>query len=113
MATSPLVLGPVLRYVDETSASVWVETRADARVRVHARVRRSCTFAGCSRRKDGFVQCAEQAGEFTRSHPVGPDHRVHDRRSAHPSSIPRAFVREQLPRGWALLSLSSQDDVSS
>src|SRR4051794_26590962 len=31
-----LVLGPLLRYVDETSASVWVETAAPARVRVVA-----------------------------------------------------------------------------
>ncbi|HEX9226693.1 MAG TPA: alkaline phosphatase family protein, partial [Arthrobacter sp.] len=36
MTTSPLVLGPMLRYVDETSASVWVETRATARVSIHA-----------------------------------------------------------------------------
>ena len=35
MAT-PLVLGPMLRYVDETSASIWVETRADCLVTVHA-----------------------------------------------------------------------------
>ena len=32
---SPLLLGPMLRYVDETSASIWVETRADCLVRVH------------------------------------------------------------------------------
>jgi len=32
----PLVLGPLLRYVDETSASVWVETRDRAEVSVHA-----------------------------------------------------------------------------
>jgi hypothetical protein len=31
---SPLVLGPLVRYVDETSASVWVETRDAARVTV-------------------------------------------------------------------------------
>ncbi|MDF9278180.1 alkaline phosphatase D family protein [Arthrobacter sp. EH-1B-1] len=31
---SSLVLGPMLRYVDETTASVWVETRDTARVRV-------------------------------------------------------------------------------
>ena len=31
---SPLVLGPMLRFVDETSASIWVETRADCRVTV-------------------------------------------------------------------------------
>ena len=31
---SSLVLGPMLRYVDETTASVWVETRETARVRV-------------------------------------------------------------------------------
>ncbi|MFD4420595.1 alkaline phosphatase D family protein [Agromyces sp. NPDC058484] len=36
MATSPLVLGPMLRHVDETSASVWVETRAGCRVSVSA-----------------------------------------------------------------------------
>jgi hypothetical protein len=30
----PLVLGPLLRYVDDTSASVWVETRAGASVTV-------------------------------------------------------------------------------
>lgn len=36
MATSPLVLGPMLRYVDETTASIWVETRAACRVSVHA-----------------------------------------------------------------------------
>ncbi|AXJ11233.1 alkaline phosphatase D family protein [Arthrobacter sp. PM3] len=36
MTTSPLVLGPMMRYVDETSASVWVETRSPARVTVHA-----------------------------------------------------------------------------
>ena len=29
-----LVLGPLLRYVDETSASVWVETRGPATVTV-------------------------------------------------------------------------------
>ncbi len=33
---SPLLLGPMLRYVDETSASIWVETRADCLVTVHA-----------------------------------------------------------------------------
>jgi hypothetical protein len=36
MATSALLLGPMLRYVDETSASVWVETRSACRVSVHA-----------------------------------------------------------------------------
>lgn len=36
MATSPLVLGPMLRYVDETTASIWVETRVTCRVSVHA-----------------------------------------------------------------------------
>ena len=30
----PLVLGPILRYVDATSASVWVETRGASRVTV-------------------------------------------------------------------------------
>ena len=36
VTTSPLVLGPLIRYVDETSATLWVETREDARVTVHA-----------------------------------------------------------------------------
>ena len=36
MTTSPLVLGPMMRYVDETSASIWVETRSAARVSVRA-----------------------------------------------------------------------------
>ncbi|MFE5672856.1 alkaline phosphatase D family protein [Agromyces sp. NPDC056523] len=36
MAESPLVLGPMLRHVDETSASIWVETRAASTVRVRA-----------------------------------------------------------------------------
>jgi hypothetical protein len=47
MASSPLVLGPMLRYVDETSASIWVETRDDSRVSVHAdgRTWRARTFA--------------------------------------------------------------------
>jgi phosphodiesterase/alkaline phosphatase D-like protein len=33
-SSSDLVVGPLLRYVDETSASVWVETRQHARVSV-------------------------------------------------------------------------------
>ena len=36
MTTSPLALGPMMRFVDETSASIWVESRAAARVSVHA-----------------------------------------------------------------------------
>ncbi len=36
MTTPPLVLGPLIRYVDETSASLWVETRDAARVTVRA-----------------------------------------------------------------------------
>ncbi|MBG6184435.1 thiaminase [Arthrobacter sp. CAN_A214] len=32
MTTTPLVLGPMLRYVDETSASIWVETGEAASV---------------------------------------------------------------------------------
>jgi hypothetical protein len=36
MTISALVLGPMMRYVDETSASVWVETRSAARVSVQA-----------------------------------------------------------------------------
>ncbi|MGW4928436.1 alkaline phosphatase D family protein [Agromyces sp. NPDC004153] len=36
MASSPLLLGPMLRYVDERSASIWVETRADCLVSVEA-----------------------------------------------------------------------------
>ncbi|MHA7290793.1 alkaline phosphatase D family protein [Arthrobacter sp. MDT3-24] len=34
--TTSLVLGPMMRYVDETSASIWVETRGDSRVSVRA-----------------------------------------------------------------------------
>ena len=33
---TPLVLGPMLRYVDEISASIWVETRDEASVAVNA-----------------------------------------------------------------------------
>ncbi len=36
MSDSPLVLGPLLRHVDERSASVWVETDGPGRVRVVA-----------------------------------------------------------------------------
>ena len=36
MTSSPLVLGPMMRYVDETSASIWVETRSAAWVSVRA-----------------------------------------------------------------------------
>jgi hypothetical protein len=36
METSPLVLGPMMRFVDETSASIWVETRDTALVSVQA-----------------------------------------------------------------------------
>ena len=44
---SPLVLGPMLRYVDETSASIWVETRAQCLVTVHTEGRswRARSFA--------------------------------------------------------------------
>jgi phosphodiesterase/alkaline phosphatase D-like protein len=44
---SPLLLGPMLRYVDETSASIWVETRADCLVSVHVEGRswQARTFA--------------------------------------------------------------------
>jgi hypothetical protein len=36
VTTSPLVLGPLIRYVDETSASLWVETAGTAVVTVRA-----------------------------------------------------------------------------
>ncbi|HVH93764.1 MAG TPA: alkaline phosphatase D family protein, partial [Nocardioidaceae bacterium] len=36
MTTSPLVLGPLIRYVDQTSASIWVETAEDSTVTVSA-----------------------------------------------------------------------------
>jgi hypothetical protein len=36
VTTSPLVLGPLIRYVDETSASIWVETRDHSTVTVRA-----------------------------------------------------------------------------
>ena len=44
---TPLLLGPMLRYVDETSASIWVETRAEClvSVRVEERSWRARTFA--------------------------------------------------------------------
>ncbi|WP_194396558.1 alkaline phosphatase D family protein [Microbacterium atlanticum] len=32
---SPLILGPMLRYVDETSASIWVETQSECLVSAH------------------------------------------------------------------------------
>lgn len=32
MTSSPLILGPMMRYVDDVSASIWVETRDAARV---------------------------------------------------------------------------------
>lgn len=36
MTTPELVLGPMMRYVDQNSASIWVETRDNARVTVSA-----------------------------------------------------------------------------
>lgn len=47
MAASSLLLGPMVRYVDETSAAIWVETRARCRVSVHAEGRSwdAATFA--------------------------------------------------------------------
>lgn len=36
MASSPLLLGPMLRHVDDRTASIWVETRAGGTVSVHA-----------------------------------------------------------------------------
>ncbi|MDX6302379.1 MAG: hypothetical protein QOF53_3593, partial [Nocardioidaceae bacterium] len=36
MTTSPLVLGPLIRYVDQTSASLWVETARSGLVTVRA-----------------------------------------------------------------------------
>ena len=36
MTTSPLVLGPLIRYVDQTSASIWVETARSGLVTVRA-----------------------------------------------------------------------------
>ncbi|QKJ18034.1 alkaline phosphatase D family protein [Microbacterium hominis] len=43
---SPLLLGPMLRYVDETSAAIWLETRADClvNVRVEGRSWQARTF---------------------------------------------------------------------
>jgi hypothetical protein len=45
--TSPLLLGPMMRYVDETSASIWVETlnAAEVTVRGGANVWTARTFA--------------------------------------------------------------------
>src|SRR3954468_20724394 len=47
MASSPLLIGPMLRYTAETCATVWVETDADATVSVRAGEREwsSRTFA--------------------------------------------------------------------
>ena len=47
MTSSPLVVGPLLRYVDEVSASIWVETRdaAVVTVTVGDRTLRAQTFA--------------------------------------------------------------------
>ena len=39
MTSSALVLGPMMRYVDETSASIWVETQDTGRVTVSAGAR--------------------------------------------------------------------------
>jgi hypothetical protein len=36
MSSSPLVLGPLMRYVDQTSATIWLETRERATVTVRA-----------------------------------------------------------------------------
>jgi PhoD-like phosphatase len=36
VTTSPLALGPLIRYVDETSASIWVKTQGAAEVTVRA-----------------------------------------------------------------------------
>lgn len=41
-----LVLGPLLRYVDETSATIWVETDAPCTVRVLGREQRTFTVHG-------------------------------------------------------------------
>lgn len=40
MAADSLILGPLLRYVDETSAAIWVETRESTQVAVRADGRR-------------------------------------------------------------------------
>jgi hypothetical protein len=47
VTTSPLVLGPLIRYVDQTCASIWVETSGHARVTVRAgeRTWQASTFA--------------------------------------------------------------------
>ncbi len=41
-----LVLGPLLRHVDETSATIWVETDAPCEVRVLGCAARTFTVAG-------------------------------------------------------------------
>ena len=48
-APGPLLLGPLLRYVDGTSASVWVETRAPAAVRVEVDLPGGGTGGGSTR----------------------------------------------------------------
>ena len=39
--TGPLVLGPLLRYVDDISASIWVQTDRAATVTVTAEIGRA------------------------------------------------------------------------
>ncbi|MCW2603099.1 MAG: hypothetical protein JWN61_1234, partial [Pseudonocardiales bacterium] len=41
-----LVLGPLLRYADDTTACVWVETSAPAEVTVHGRSSRTFEVEG-------------------------------------------------------------------
>ena len=46
MTDSALVLGPLLRYVDDTSATIWVETDAPCTVEVLGHRARTFTVAG-------------------------------------------------------------------
>ncbi|MCA1712279.1 MAG: alkaline phosphatase family protein [Actinobacteria bacterium] len=46
MASPELVLGPVLRYADDTTACVWVETSASAEVSVHGATSRTFEVEG-------------------------------------------------------------------
>jgi PhoD-like phosphatase len=67
VTTSPLVLGPLIRYVDETSASLWVETLESSRVTVRAagRTWESPTFSAHGHHYAMVVADGLQPGTIT------------------------------------------------
>ena len=64
MAESPLVLGPMLRHVDETSASIWVETRDAGTVEVRA------LAVGPARARSGCTTITTRSSRSTGSSPT-------------------------------------------